>query len=67
MMELAVLELTRGEILTRIEKSAKQRGLLYSAPELVRAYRDGRLDETVADVVALAALLPDDDPLFVRP
>jgi hypothetical protein len=64
-MELPVLELTRGQILTRIEQCAKQRGLLYSAADLIRAYRSGEFHD--ADVVALAALLPDDDPLFVRP
>jgi hypothetical protein len=65
-----VLELTRGDILTRIEKGAKQRGFLYSATDLVRLYRDGKLDDAdasaVADLLALAALLPDDDPLFIR-
>jgi hypothetical protein len=63
-MELPVLELTRGQILTRIERSAKQRGLLYSAVDLIRAYKAGEFHDT--DVVALASLLPDDDPLFIR-
>jgi hypothetical protein len=65
LMELPILELTRDQILTRIEHGAKQRGLLYSAVDLIRAYRAGDLYD--ADVVALASLLPDDDPLFVRP
>ncbi len=65
----SVLELTRDRLVARIERGAKQRGLLYSAEDLVRAYRAGRLEDpgAVADLMALAALLPDDDPLFVRP
>ena len=64
-----VLELTRGQIVARIERGAKERGLLYSAEDLVREYRQGRLADpgAVADLMALAALLQDDDPLFVRP
>jgi hypothetical protein len=65
----SVLELTRSEIITRIERGAKHRGLPYSAEDLMDAYRGGRLDDPsgVADLVGLASLLPDDDPLFIRP
>ena len=64
-----ILELTRSQILSRIERGAKQRGLPYSAEDLISAYRAGRLEDSsaVADLVGLASLLPDDDPLFVRP
>lgn len=65
----SVLELTRDRLVARIERGAKQRGLPYGVEDLVRAYREGRLEDpgAVADLMALAALLPDDDPLFVRP
>ncbi len=65
----SVLELSRDRLVARIERGAKQRGLLYSAEDLVRDYRAGRLEDrgAVADLMALAALLPDDDPLFVHP
>ncbi len=62
----SVLELTRDEIIERIEKGA-QRRLGISAKELIRKYRDGKLQDpgSVADLLALANLLPDDDPLVV--
>ena len=64
-----VLQLTRSQLISRIERGAKQRGLLSSAEDLIRAYRQGELEDpsAVADLVGLASLLPDDDPLFVRP
>jgi len=60
-----VLELTREEIIARIEEGAWQR-LRMSARDLVRKYRSGQLDEpgAVADLLALSNLLPDNDPLF---
>ena len=60
-----VLELTREEIIERIEEGARRR-LRMSAHDLVRKYRSGQLDEpgAVADLLALANLLPDNDPLF---
>ena len=60
-----VLELTREEIIERIEEGAWQR-LRMSARDLVRKYRSGQLDEpgAVADLLALANLLPDNAPLF---
>jgi hypothetical protein len=61
-----VLELTRDEIVRRIERGA-QRRLHMSARELVQAYRLGRLEDPglVADLIALASLLAESDPLFV--
>jgi hypothetical protein len=61
-----ILELKRDEIVTRLEKGAQHRRGL-SAQELVRRYRAGKLEDPceVADLLALADLLPDDDPLFV--
>lgn len=63
--EADVLELTREEIIARIEEGARRR-LGMSAGDLVRKYRRGQLDEpgAVADLLALANLLPDTDPLF---
>lgn len=68
-METPVLDLTRDQILAGIERGLKQRGLFYSAADLVQAYRDGRLGDpaAVADLIALTALLTDDDSPFVRP
>lgn len=63
-----VIELSRNEILDRLERGAQaQRGI--SAAALARAYRNGQLEEAceVADLVALVLLLPDDDPLFDEP
>ncbi len=63
-----VLELTRDQIVTRIERGAKQR-LKLGAHDFIAQYRAGLLEDpaAVADLVAFAALLNDDDPLFVRP
>ncbi|MBI3001316.1 MAG: hypothetical protein HYY46_23125 [Deltaproteobacteria bacterium] len=60
-----VIELTRDEIIKRIERGA-QRRLQTSAKDLVRQYRAGKLEDpgSVADLLALANLLPDNDPLF---
>jgi len=65
-MEPIVLELTRDEILQRLEAGARRRRGL-SAQDLLRLYRAGKLEEPcgVADLLGLADLLPDDDPLFV--
>jgi hypothetical protein len=63
-----VLELTRDQIVTRIERGAKQR-LKLGVRDFIDRYRAGVLEDpaAVADLVALAALLDDSDPLFVRP
>ncbi len=63
-----VLELTRDQIVTRIERGAKRR-LNLGVQDFIKLYRAGRLEDpaAAADLVALAALLKDDDPLFVRP
>ena len=60
----AVFELSRDEIIERIERGA-QRRLNTSARDLVRRYRTGKLQDpgSVADLLALANLLPDNDPL----
>jgi hypothetical protein len=62
-----LLELTREEIIQRIEKGA-QRRLHMSAGDMLRNYRAGRLEDpgAVADLIALANLLPDNDPLFAN-
>jgi hypothetical protein len=65
-METApILELSREEIVARIEQGARQRRRL-SARELLRQYQAGSLDEPgeVADLLALAHLLAEDDPLL---
>lgn len=60
-----VLELTRDQILERIERGARGR-LGMSARELLCAYRRGRLDDpgAVADLLVLADLLASDDPVL---
>jgi hypothetical protein len=61
----SVVELTREEIVERLEAACmRRRGV--SARDLLLAYRQGRLEEPgeVADLLALASLLPEDDPLF---
>lgn len=59
-----VVELNRDEIVRRIEQGARCR-LRMSADELVQAYRSGRLEDpgAVADLLALASLLSEGDPL----
>jgi len=61
----AVRELTREEIVDLIDKHARtRRGI--SGEDLLRSWRDGNLDAPgeVADLLALAELLPEDDPLL---
>ena len=67
-VEKTVFELTRDQIVTRIERGAKQR-LGLGAPDFIKMYQSGELENpgAVADLLALAALLRDDDPLFVHP
>jgi hypothetical protein len=64
-MDATVVELTREELLRRLEEGARRRRGV-SARELLRLYRSGSLEEpcAVADLLALADLLPDDDPLL---
>ncbi len=66
MEENGILTLTRDEIVQRIERGA-QRRLKMSARELVDAYCLGHLEDpgAVADLLALASLLTESDPLFV--
>jgi ABC-type phosphate transport system auxiliary subunit len=63
--QTAVLELTREQIAQELDREA-QRRLHISGEELVRRYRTGQLDDCgkVADLLALASLLAEDDPLF---
>ncbi len=61
----SIVELSREEVVARLEQeSNRRRGM--PARDLLRAYREGRLEEPgeVADLLALAGLLPEDDPLF---
>jgi hypothetical protein len=63
---MAIIELTRDDIIRRLEAGAQRRVGL-SAAELVRRYRSGTLEDpcSLADLLALVALLEDDDPLLV--
>lgn len=65
-MGTPVLELTRDEIVSTISEGARLR-LGMSAEQLLAAYRAGRLEDPgkVADLLALARLLRDNDPLSV--
>ena len=59
------LELSRGEIIQQLDREAHRR-LNISGEELVRRYHKGLLKDcgNVADLLALASLLTEDDPLF---
>jgi hypothetical protein len=61
-----VLELTKSQIYTRLEEGAQRRCRM-SAADLIRLYKEGRLKNPGAliDLLSLAHLLTDDDPLFV--
>lgn len=61
-----VLELTRRDIVKRLEHGARSR-LGISAAEMVRRYRAGTLKDPgrVGDLLILASLLPKRDSLFV--
>jgi hypothetical protein len=60
------LRLSRDEIVAQLECGA-QRRVHMSAADLVRTYREGRLPDPgrVADLLMLAHLLDERDPLFV--
>jgi len=64
-VDQTIIELTRDEILQRLETGARRRRGL-SAYEMLRHYRAGTLDEPcdVADLLALADLLPENDQVF---
>ncbi len=64
-MERTTVELTRDDIIQRLEAGARRRRGL-SAYQLITSFRSGELEEPcdVADLLALADLLPDTDPLF---
>jgi len=61
----AVNELSRDEIVRRLEQGAQQ-VLGISAEEMVRRYRQGELEDPgeVIEFLILASLLAKDDPLF---
>ena len=67
-MRTPVLELNHDQIVTRIERGTKQR-LKMGVQDFIDLYRAGRLPDPgrVADLTALAALLPDTDPFFIKP
>lgn len=58
------IELSREEIIDQIEDGANRHGM--TATQMLIAYSDGTLDDvsTVADLLALAHLLPDEDEVF---
>lgn len=61
----SVIDLSREELIKQLDQeSTRRRGM--SARDLMLAYREGRLQNPgeVADLLALAGLLPEDDPLF---
>lgn len=62
---IPALQLSRDEIADLVEREAQRRRGL-SARQLLGAYRQGRLESPgdVADLLVLADLLPQDDPLF---
>lgn len=64
-MDRTTVQLTREEILRRLETGARQRRGM-SAGEMLSRYRRGLLEDPcdVADLLALADLLRADDPLF---
>ncbi len=61
-----LIVLTREQILERLEQGARRRRGM-SARELLQAYNQGRLEDpgAVADLLALANLLAENDPLLV--
>ena len=69
-MQTAALEtplrLSRDQIVAQLEDGARRR-LHISAADLVRSYRAGDLPDAgrVADLLMLAHLLDEQDPLFV--
>lgn len=63
--ENGALRLSRREIIDLLEQNTRRR-LGLSAKDFLRLYREGQLDNpgSVADLVVLADLLREDDPLF---
>jgi hypothetical protein len=61
----SIIELTREEIVAQLDDEARRRRGV-SGAALLRAYRDGTLENPgdVADLIAFARLLPEDDPFF---
>ena len=59
---------SRDDLAGYIDTASRQRVRL-TADQLIRAYREGRLEDPgdVADLLVLVGALPKDDPLLVRP
>lgn len=59
------LVMSRADIVRHLETGSQER-LGCSATDLIAAWRAGKLDEPgeVADLLVLAGLLGEDDPLF---
>ena len=66
-MAVDSITLNREEIVKRIDDGSRRR-LNLPVEAFIRAYRDGRLDDpcSVSDLLMLANLLDDTDPLFVK-
>jgi len=65
MTKPSILTLSRQEIVDRLDREARVR-LGMTVEEFLRKYRAGALHDPgeVADLIALANLLVEDDPLF---
>jgi|GEM_PF-1471720 len=61
----SLIDLSREELIKQLDEESMRRRSM-SACDLMLAYRAGRLENPgeVADLLALAGLLPEDDPLF---
>lgn len=64
-MGLPVFDISRDEIVRTLEQGAQAR-LGISAQAMIDRYHAGELEDAgaVADLLALAYLLPESDPLF---
>ncbi len=62
---MTTVTMTRDEIIAELDRES-QRRLSMPAKNLFRLYREGELDDpgSVADLLILADLLPEDDALF---
>jgi len=65
MNHVGTQELTRDEIVRRIDEAARERRRM-SAAELLRTFLNGTLEDPggVGDLLVLTDLLPEDDRLF---
>lgn len=62
--DVPIIELSRDDIVHQIDAAAHDRRGM-SGSELLTAFAEGRLDDPgdVADILVIADLLPDDDPI----